>query len=71
MDPINEHGRPLGAFRHKLVIVNAREINDHTPPGVRRWLELIDDSLDEEGSKREFWRAFKTLGVWYDDLPPY
>ena len=31
----------------------------------------IDDSLDEEGAKREFWRAFKTLGVWYDDLPPY
>ena len=31
----------------------------------------IDDSLDEEAAKRDFWRAFRTLGVWYDDLPPY
>ncbi|MCW2987768.1 MAG: Uracil-DNA glycosylase-like protein, partial [Solirubrobacterales bacterium] len=31
----------------------------------------IDESLDEEGAKQRFWRAFKTLGVWYDDLPPY
>jgi uracil-DNA glycosylase family 4 len=31
----------------------------------------IDDSLDEEASKREFWAAFKTLGEWYADLPPY
>ena len=31
----------------------------------------IDASLDEEGAKQRFWRAFKTLGVWYDDLPPY
>jgi hypothetical protein len=30
----------------------------------------IDMSLDEEGAKQRFWRAFKTLGVWYDDLPP-
>jgi uracil-DNA glycosylase family 4 len=31
----------------------------------------IDDSLDEEAAKREFWSAFKTLGEWYSDLPPY
>jgi hypothetical protein len=54
MDLTNEHGRPLGAFRHKLVIVNAREINDHTPPGVRRWLEFIDDSLDEEVDENSY-----------------
>ncbi|HVW18107.1 MAG TPA: uracil-DNA glycosylase family protein [Solirubrobacteraceae bacterium] len=31
----------------------------------------IDDSLDEEASKRAFWSAFKVLGEWYADLPPY
>jgi uracil-DNA glycosylase family 4 len=31
----------------------------------------IDESLDEEASKREFWSAFKVLGEWYADLPPY
>jgi uracil-DNA glycosylase len=31
----------------------------------------IDDSLDEEAAKREFWSSFKVLGEWYADLPPY
>jgi len=31
----------------------------------------IDESLDEEQAKREFWRAFRVLGEWYADLPPY
>jgi hypothetical protein len=31
----------------------------------------IDASLDEEGAKQRFWRAFRMLGRWYDDLPPY
>ena len=31
----------------------------------------IDASLDSEESKREFWRAFRVLGDWYADLPPY
>lgn len=31
----------------------------------------IDDALDEEAAKRAFWAAFKALGEWYSDLPPY
>ena len=31
----------------------------------------IDDSLDSEEPKREFWSAFRALGDWYEDLPPY
>lgn len=31
----------------------------------------IDLSLDEEGAKRAFWSAFRVLGDWYADLPPY
>jgi uracil-DNA glycosylase len=31
----------------------------------------IDESLDEESAKQRFWRSFKVLGEWYEDLPPY
>jgi uracil-DNA glycosylase len=31
----------------------------------------IDSSLDESAAKREFWSAFKVLGEWYENLPPY
>jgi hypothetical protein len=31
----------------------------------------IDDSLDEESAKRAFWGAFRVLGDWYAELPPY
>ena len=31
----------------------------------------IDASLDEEGAKQRFWQAFRMLGRWYDELPPY
>jgi uracil-DNA glycosylase family 4 len=31
----------------------------------------IDESLDSEESKHEFWAAFRVLGDWYADLPPY
>jgi uracil-DNA glycosylase len=31
----------------------------------------IDSSLNDSAAKREFWAAFKALGEWYDNLPPY
>jgi uracil-DNA glycosylase family 4 len=31
----------------------------------------IDCSLDDQGAKQAFWRAFRKLGDWYADLPPY
>ena len=31
----------------------------------------IDDSLDEEDAKSEFWKAFRNLGEWFRDEPPY
>lgn len=31
----------------------------------------IETSLDDDRSKRRFWAAFKELGRWYGDLPPY
>jgi uracil-DNA glycosylase family 4 len=31
----------------------------------------IDASLDDERAKRAFWAAFRSLGEWYADFPPY
>jgi uracil-DNA glycosylase family 4 len=31
----------------------------------------IDESLDEAPAKTRFWNAFKTLGPWWAELPPY
>ncbi len=48
MDPVSEQGARLGVYRHRLVFLNPRVINDQTPPGAKAWLELIADSLDGE-----------------------
>ncbi len=31
----------------------------------------IDLSLNDSTAKRDFWAAFKVLGEWYENLPPY
>jgi uracil-DNA glycosylase len=31
----------------------------------------IDESLDEAPAKTRFWKAFKALGPWWAELPPY
>jgi uracil-DNA glycosylase family 4 len=46
---------------------------------VERWTPTIealhtpdvDESLDGARSKQEFWSAFRALGEWYENLPPY
>ena len=47
------------------------EIQAFTPTVDALYVPDIDLSLDEEGAKQRFWRAFKMLGDWYEDLPPY
>jgi len=47
------------------------EIQAFTPTIDALYVPDIDVSLDEEGAKQRFWRAFRTLGLWYEDLPPY
>ena len=42
-----------------------------TPTIEALYVPNIDDALDEEGAKREFWSAFRVLGQWWADLPPY
>lgn len=47
------------------------ELQAFTPTIDALYTPDIDDSLDEEGAKQRFWRSFKVLGEWYEDLPPY
>jgi uracil-DNA glycosylase family 4 len=47
------------------------EIQRLTPTIEALYVPDIDDSLDEESSKQAFWTAFRKLGEWYADLPPY
>ena len=42
-----------------------------TPSIDALYVPNIDEALDEESAKREFWAAFRVLGDWYAALPPY
>jgi len=47
------------------------EVQRLTPSCEALVVPDIDSALDEEGAKRSFWKAFRALGDWYADLPPY
>ena len=47
------------------------EVQTLTPSIEALYVPNIDESLDEESAKRRFWAAFKALGDWYAELPPY
>ena len=46
-------------------------IQPFTPACEALVVPNIDESLDEEAAKRAFWSAFRVLGEWYAELPPY
>jgi uracil-DNA glycosylase family 4 len=46
-------------------------VQSFTPTVEALYVPDIDDSLDSDEAKRAFWRAFRVLGDWYADLPPY
>jgi uracil-DNA glycosylase len=47
------------------------EVQRLTPSCDALYVPDIDASLDDEQDKRRFWAAFKALGDWYAELPPY
>jgi uracil-DNA glycosylase family 4 len=47
------------------------EIQIFTPSMEALYVPNIDDALDEEAAKRSFWAAFRVLGQWWAELPPY
>jgi uracil-DNA glycosylase family 4 len=47
------------------------EIQKLTPSIDALYTPDLDSALDEEAAKRGFWSAFRRLGDWYADFPPY
>ncbi|HUB35475.1 MAG TPA: uracil-DNA glycosylase family protein [Solirubrobacteraceae bacterium] len=47
------------------------EVQRLTPTVDALYVPSIDESLDEQDSKRAFWDAFRVLGDWYAAQPPY
>jgi len=47
------------------------EVQELSPQMAALLVPNIDVALDEEHTKRAFWSAFRALGAWYAELPPY
>ena len=47
------------------------ELQRFTPTVEALVVPDIDASLDEQPAKTAFWNAFKALGSWWAELPPY
>jgi len=67
LETLNELALPLAQEVH----AHAGEIQSLTPSVEALYVPNIDEALDEESAKRAFWTAFRRLGEWYADFPPY
>jgi hypothetical protein len=47
------------------------ELQRFTPTVQALWTPDVDASLDEQAAKTRFWNAFKPVGQWWSELPPY
>jgi uracil-DNA glycosylase family 4 len=64
---LNDLDVPLG----RPVAAEPGAIQKLTPSCDALYVPDIDRALDEEPAKRAFWQAFRALGGWYADFPPY
>jgi uracil-DNA glycosylase family 4 len=64
---INDLDLPL----RRELMADPGVVQHYTPSCEALYVPNIDESLDEESAKRAFWAAFKMLGQWWSDLPPY
>lgn len=67
LDALNDLDVPLARTVDRELGV----VQSFTPTCDALVVPNIDEALDEEAAKREFWSAFRVLGEWYADLPPY
>jgi uracil-DNA glycosylase family 4 len=67
LDILNELQLPLA----RELLEDYGVVQSLTPSIDALYVPDIDRSLDEESAKREFWRAFRVLGEWWSDFPPY
>jgi uracil-DNA glycosylase len=64
---LNDLGFPLA----RPVEPKQGELQRFTPTIEALVVPDIDASLDEQASKTAFWKAFKVVGSWWAELPPY
>jgi uracil-DNA glycosylase len=71
-------GREALAFLNGLDFPLSRPLDDSpgelqhfTPTTEALVAPDIDASLDEQPAKTSFWNAFRALGPWWAELPPY
>jgi uracil-DNA glycosylase family 4 len=67
LETLNDLDVPLA----RPLAATSGEIQRLTPSIDALYVPDIDGSLDSESAKREFWSAFRSLGDWYAELPPY
>ena len=67
LETLNEVDVPLS----RPLESKAGRIQQLTPTIDALYVPDIDESLDSEEAKREFWAALRALGEWYSELPPY
>jgi uracil-DNA glycosylase family 4 len=67
LEVLNELELPLA----REVLATPGEVQELTPSVNALYTPNIDEALDEESAKRDFWKAFRVLGGWYSDFPPY
>jgi uracil-DNA glycosylase family 4 len=64
---VNELDFPLSSPLEPL----EGELQRFTPTVEALFVPDVDESLDEQAAKTRFWNAFKRLGPWWAELPPY
>jgi uracil-DNA glycosylase family 4 len=64
---LNEVEFPLA----RPVAASVGELQRFTPTIEALVVPDIDSSLDEQAAKTRFWNAFKPVGPWWAELPPY
>jgi uracil-DNA glycosylase len=71
-------GEPAVGFLNTVRFPLARELSsiegelqEFTPTIQALVTPDIDESLDEQPAKTSFWNAFKALGEWWSQTPPY
>jgi uracil-DNA glycosylase family 4 len=71
-------GEPALAFVNELAFPLATELEAREGELQRFTATIdalygpdIDESLDDQTAKTRFWNAFKLLGPWWAELPPY
>jgi uracil-DNA glycosylase family 4 len=67
LEVLNELALPLA----RAVDPQPGELQSLTPSIDALYTPNIDEALDEEHTKRAFWKAFRVLGDWYSEFPPY